>query len=196
MTADEIESPHPVPEPATVPQGAPQPPPTEGDAARAEPAPPGEVPSSSALVTSTGSAADVGLIAPEVRQLATELAEEFFRPWELALREQFEAEMALRLESELEYHERQAESLTGELAERRVMWEGTWAREHPRGSTADTVRWEMEQTIRRQTAELAENERKIQEIRERLREQGLASGESVVTVDVQPDVPDREEPAG
>jgi hypothetical protein len=148
------------------------------------------------LVTSTGSAADVGLVAPEVRQLAAELAEQFFRPWELALREQFEAEMALRLESEVEDHERQAESLTWELAERRVMWEGTWARGHPRGSTADTARWEMEQTIRRQTAELAENERKIQEIREHLRELGLVSGESVVTVDAQPDVPDREEPAG
>jgi hypothetical protein len=133
MTADEIEPHRPIPEPTSVPQGAPQPLPTHRDAAGAEPAPPGEVPPSSALVASTGSAADAGLIAPEVQQLAVQMAEEFFRPWELALREQFEAEIALRLESELEHHERQAESLAGELAERRVMFEGTWTRVHPRG---------------------------------------------------------------
>jgi hypothetical protein len=190
MTADETVPHRPVAEPAPVPQGAPQPLPTEGDAAGAEPAPPGEVPSSSALVESTGSAADVGLIAPEVRQLAAELAEEFFRPWELALREQFEAEMALRLESELEQHERQAESLAGELAERRVIWEGTWTRGHPRGMSTDTAKWEMEQTIRRQTAELAENERTLQEIRERLRELGPAPDESMVTVYDHGEVPE------
>jgi hypothetical protein len=133
-------------------------------------------------VISTGSAADAGLIAPEVQQLAVQLADEFFRPWELALREQFKAEMALRLESELEYHESQAETLTGELSERRVMWEGNWTTLHPRGTTTDTARWEMEQTIRRQTAELAENERKIQEIHERLRDLGQATDESTVTV--------------
>jgi hypothetical protein len=190
MTADELEPHRHVPETAPVPQGAPQPLPTEGDAARGEPAPPGEVSSSSALVASTGSAADVGLIVPEVRQLAAELAAELFRPWELALREQFEAEMALRLESELEHHERQAESLAGELAERRVIWEGTWTREHPRGLTTDAAKWEMEQTIRRQTAELEENERTIQEIRERLRDLGQAPDESMVTVYDHGEVPE------
>jgi hypothetical protein len=173
-----------------VPQGDPQPLPTKADAAGAEPDPPGEVPSSSALVAATGSGADVGPIAPEVRQLAAELAEEFFRPWELALRGQFEAEMAHRLESELEQHERQAERLAGELAERRVIWEGTWTRGHPRGSSTDTARWEMEQTIRHQTAELAENERTIQEIRERLRDLGPAPDESMVTVYDHGEVPE------
>lgn len=193
MTADEIE-PHPLlSEPASAPQGSPEPQPTEGSAAR--PAPPDEVPSPSAFVASTGSATNTGLIAPEVQRLAVELAEEFFRPWELALREQFEAEMALRLESELEYHEHQAETLSGELTERRVMWEGNWTRTHPRGSTTDTAKWEMEQAIRRQTAELADNERKIRELRERLRELGLPTDENIVTVDARPDVPDREKPA-
>jgi len=190
MTADEIEPHRPIPEPTSVPQGAPQPLPTHRDAAGAEPAPPGEVPPSSALVASTGSAADAGLIAPEVQQLAVQLAEEFFRPWELALREQFEAEIALRLESELEHHERQAESLAGELAERRVMFEGTWTRVHPRGSTTDTAKWEMEQTIRRQATELEENERTIQEIRERLRGLGQAPEESTVTVYDHGEVPE------
>ena len=164
--------------------------PTQRDAVGAEPAPPGEVPPSSALVASTGSAADAGLIAPEVQQLAVQMAEEFFRPWELALREQFEAEIALRLEFELEHHERQAESLAGELAERRVMFEGTWTSAHPRGSTTDTAKWEMEQTIRRQAAELEENERTIQEIRERLRELGQAPEESTVTVYDHGEVPE------
>jgi hypothetical protein len=182
MTADEIEPPRPAPEPALAAQGAPRPAPTEGDDGGAEPAPPVEVPPSAALVASTGSTADAGLIAPEVQQLAMQLAEEFFRPWELALREQFEAEIALRLESELEHQERQAENLAGELAERQVMFEGTWTTLHPRGSTTDTAKWEMEQTIRRQAAELDENERTMREIRERLRDLGQATDEGTVTV--------------
>ncbi|HXZ98727.1 MAG TPA: hypothetical protein VEK76_00095 [Candidatus Binatia bacterium] len=194
--ADEIEPHGAIPEAAPDPGGVPQTQPAEEDGLGVEPGPLGEVPSPSAPAASTPAPADVRLIASQVQQLAVELAEEYFRPWELALRDQFEAEMALRLESELEDHERQATSLTGELAERRVMWEGTWTRTHPRGTTTDTVKWEMEQTIRRQTNELAENERRIQEIRERLRELGLASGEGMVTVDAQPDVPDHEEPPG
>jgi len=190
MTADEIEPPRPAPEAAPVAQGVPRPAPIEEDGVGAEPAPPGEVPPSSALVASTGSAADAGLIAPEVQQLAVQLAEEFFRPWELALREQFEAEIALRLESELEHHERQAESLAGELTERQVMWEGTWTTLHPRGSTTDTTKWEMEQTIRRQASELEENERTIREIRERLRDLGQAPEEGRVTVYEHGEVPE------
>jgi len=83
-----------------------------------------------------------------------------------------------------------AERLAGELAERRVIWEGTWTRGHPRGSSTDTARWEMEQTIRHQTAELAENERTIQEIRERLRDLGPAPDESMVTVYDHGEVPE------
>ena len=158
MTADEIELPAPDPEPAQPAPGVQQPAPTAEDAVGVEPAPPGEVPPSSALVARPGPAAGTGLITPEVRQLAVQMAEELFRPWELALREQFDAEIAQRLESELEHQERQAESLAAELADRRVMFEGTWTSAHPRGSTTDTVKWEMEQTIRRQAAELEENE--------------------------------------
>jgi hypothetical protein len=195
MTADEIDPPRPVPEPVPAAQGAPQPAPTEGDAGGAEPAPPGEVPPRSALLASTGSAAGTSLIAPEVQQLAVQLAEEFFRPWELALREQFEAEIALRLESELEHHERQAEILAGELAERRVMFDGTWTSVHPRGSTTDTVKWEMEQTIRRQSAELEENERTLREIRARLRDLGQELDESSVIVFEHGQVPEPHGPA-
>ena len=32
-----------------------------------------------------------------------------------------------------------------------MMWEGTWTVGHQRGSTTDAAKWEMEQTIRRQT---------------------------------------------
>jgi len=181
MTADEIELPAPDPEPAQPAPGVQQPAPTAEDAVGVEPAPPGEVPPSSALVARPGPAAGTGLITPEVRQLAVQMAEELFRPWELALREQFDAEIAQRLESELEHQERQAESLAAELADRRVMFEGTWTSAHPRGSTTDTVKWEMEQTIRRQAAELEENERTLREIRERLRDLGQAP-EATVTV--------------
>ena len=98
MTPDEIEPPRPVHEPAPAVQDAPQPAPTESDAVRAESAPPGELPTRSALAASTGAVGETGLIAPDVQQLAMQLAEEFFRPWELALREQFDAEIAQRLE--------------------------------------------------------------------------------------------------
>jgi len=181
VTADETQAPPPDPEPAHPARGIPQPAPPQGDAVGTEAPPPGEVPPSSALVATPGSAAGAGLITAEVRQLAVQLAEELFRPWELALREQFDAEIAQRLESELEHQERQAESLAAELADRRVMFEGTWTSAHPRGSTTDTVKWEMEQTIRRQAAELEENERTLREIRERLRDLGQAP-EATVTV--------------
>ena len=189
MTEDEIEPHRQVPEPAPVGHGAPEPPPDAGDAAGAEPAPSGGGPPSAALAAAAEPAAGTGLIAPEVQELAVQLAEEFFRPWELALREQFEEEIAQRLESELEHHERQTENLAGELADRQVMFEGIWTHTHPRGSTTDTVKWEMEQTIRRQASELEENERTMREIRERLRALGQGPEQDAVTVYEHGEVP-------
>lgn len=142
----------------------------------------GEQAPSSSLVASAGEDT-VTLTAREIPQLAGELATQLFQGWQLALQDQFRAELELRLEAELEHRQHEARLLREEVAERRAMWDGMWSIRHPRGASTDTARWEMEQTIRRQAEELAETERQMREVRERLRGLGFASDEARVTVD-------------
>jgi hypothetical protein len=51
---------------------------------------------------------------------------------------------------------------------------------------------ELEQTIRRQAAELAETERQMRELHERLRDLGVAPDEATVTVDALTETPEPE----
>ncbi|MGP8160664.1 MAG: hypothetical protein ACLQGJ_05505 [Candidatus Dormibacteria bacterium] len=149
---------------------------------------------SAAEAASPGAGAVI-LSAPEIRQFAGELATQLFQRWESALQQQFQAELSLRLEAELKHREHEARVLREEVQERRALWEGMWSVKHPRGLSTDTVRWEMEQTIRRQAAELAETERQMRELHERLRDLGDVPDEITVTVDAQSEFLESEEPA-
>jgi DNA-binding IclR family transcriptional regulator len=108
------------------------------------------------------------------------------RPWELTLQGQLQTELGLRLRAELEQRDHAGRDLHEEVRERRAMWHGMWSTEHPRGLTTDTARWEMEQTLRRQGAELAETERQLTELRERLRLSERAPVQAGGIVDAQP----------
>jgi len=162
----------------------------ETEAAGAAPDGPVEVPAeagetSPAPVASESQSRAVSLRVPEIRTLAEELATQLFQRWELALQEQFRAELGVRLEAELEHREHQARDLRDEVQERRAIWEGMWSARHPRGATTDTTRWEMEQTMRRQASELAETERQMAELRERLAGLGFPSDGTLVTVEAE-----------
>jgi DNA-binding IclR family transcriptional regulator len=104
-----------------------------------------------------------------VREFAGAISREFGAPpWELAGRSQFRADLGQRLEAELERRERAARDLRQDLHVRRAVQGGAWSSQHPRGLTTDTARSEMELTIRRQRRELAEMERELGELRERM----------------------------
>jgi DNA-binding IclR family transcriptional regulator len=105
------------------------------------------------------------------------------RPWEMAWASELQAELALRLKAEVDRREHAAHDLRGEVHERRAMWDGMWSTEHPRGLTTDTTRWQMEQTIRRQGSELAETERQLAKLRERLRVSERVPARATVTLD-------------
>ena len=104
-----------------------------------------------------------------VREFAGAISREFGAPpWELAWRSRFQADLGQRLEAELERREHAARDLREDLHGRRAVQGGAWSSQHPRGLTTDTARWEMELTIRRQRRELAEMERELGELRERM----------------------------
>jgi hypothetical protein len=152
-----------------------------------------EVPASAAGTSPGGGA--VILSPSEIQQFAGELATQLFERWQSALQKQFQAELSVRLEAELKHRQHEAHVLREEVQERRALWEGMWSARHPRGATTDTARWEMEQTMRRQAAELAETERQMQDLRERLRDLGGVADAATAIVDVQGGPPESREPA-
>jgi hypothetical protein len=119
-----------------------------------------------------------GLAPQEIGHFAGELAAQLFHRWQVALEQQFEAELRFRLGSELEHRERRAVDLREEVQERRARRDNPWNRRHgPFGQAT----FEMEQTVRRRSAELAEIERQMGELRARLRELRGEGGAPVVT---------------
>jgi DNA-binding IclR family transcriptional regulator len=104
-----------------------------------------------------------------VREFAGAISRELGAPpWELAWRSRLRADLGQRLEAELERREHTARDLREDLQVRRAVQDVAWSSQHPRGQATDTARWEMELTIRRQRHELAEMERQLGELRERL----------------------------
>jgi len=181
-------------EPITSPSSSPPSPAVEtAQAEERNPPEEGAAPASAAPTWPGGGA--VILSAPEMQQFAGELATQLFQRWESALQQQFQAELGVRLEAELKHREHEARVLREEVQERRALWEGMWSARHPRGATTDTARWEMEQTIRRRAAELAETERQMRDLRERLRDLGDVPDEVAMTVDARSETPAPEEPA-
>jgi len=174
------DAPTDVPAAATSTGEAPAPP--AADAASSEPEAPAR---GGAIILGTG----------EIQQFAGELATQLFQRWETALHQQFQEELALRLQSELEHREHEARQLREEVEDRRVMWDGVWTKRHPRGMTSDYATWEIRQQLKRQSAQLAETRRQMRELRERLRELGHELDEEMVTVEAENDVPEDAGPA-
>jgi len=145
---------------------------------------------SSALAALSGDGT-VTLGVGEIRALATELATQLFERWELALREQFQAELGIRLEAELEHREHEARQLRQEVQERRQRIDNPWPTRHGAWGHAT---WETENTVRRQAAQLAQTEREMRMLRERLRELGHPVDDPALTVDVERDEPAPAEP--
>lgn len=141
---------------------------TEEPATAMPPAEPGS-PGGPAPRAGSGQVAARGneLPVPLARRFARELAAQLFQRWEVALREQFEAELRLRVRSELRHREETGRPLRAEVAERRARKRDPWNRRYgPYGHAT----FEMEQALVRQSADLAEVERRMGEIRARLRE--------------------------
>jgi len=145
---------------------------------------------SSALAALSGDGT-VTLGVGEIRALAAELATQLFERWELALHEQFQAELGIRLEAELEHREHEARQLREEVRERRQRIDNPWPTRHGAWGHAT---WEMENTVRRQAALLAQTERETRMLRERLRELGHPADDPARTVDAQQDEPAPTEP--
>jgi hypothetical protein len=165
--------------PASEPTATPASPASSGEGAtHPDPVPAGESAPSSALVVSPGVEA-LTLGSGEIRQFATELATQLFQRWELAVQEQFRAELGRRLEAELENREHEARQLREEVQERQQRFDNPWPTRHGAWGHAT---WEMENTIRRQSSELAETERQMTLLRQRLQELGRAPEEMTVTV--------------
>jgi hypothetical protein len=185
------------PEDTTAPAGSPPSPPASraGEIEQAgEHRPMEEEVPASAAATSPGGGGVI-LSPSEIQQFAGELATQLFERWQSALQKQFQAELSVRLEAELKHRQHEAHVLREEVQERRALWEGMWSVRHPRGATTDTARWEMEQTMRRQASELAETERQMQDLRERLRDLGGVADSATAIVDVQGEPPESREPA-
>jgi len=145
---------------------------------------------SSALAALSGDGT-VTLGVGEIRALAAELATQLFERWELALREQFQAELGIRLEAELEHREHEARQLREEVQERRRRIDNPWPTRHGAWGHAT---WEMENTVRRQAAQLAQTEREVRMLRERLRDLGHPADDPALTVDVERGEPAPAEP--
>ena len=125
-------------------------------------------------------AGPVTLGSEEIRHFAVELSTQLFQHWQVALQEQFRAELGLRLEAELESRQHLAEDLREEVQFRESWFDNPWPRRHgPFGFET----WQMEQTIRRQSSELAQTEREMARIRDRLRHLGRSPEGITVTVD-------------
>ncbi len=149
--------------PAPAPQAPAAAPPAEPEPAP-QPAPEAQAPGPGA-----GASTSLAQVAPtEIRQLATELAEELFQRWELAMDQRFQQELKIRLEAELAHREHQVQDLSEEVEQRVELWKNPWPRN--KGYNQDT--WERERTIIRQSREVREMERQIEEMRQRLRELG------------------------
>ena len=125
----------------------------------------------------------------EIQQLAGELATQLFQRWEVALQEQFREELGLRLEAELEHRAHEARVLRAEVHERRQRLDNPWRTRHGAWGHAT---WEVEQTIKRQAADLEQTEREIRELRERLRALGHEPDGGTRTVDANSDRPEPE----
>lgn len=148
----------------------------------------GPAPESSAAVVNQPETGSALSITPEIRALASGLADELFQRWELAMQKRFEEELKLRLKSELEHREHQAAVLQEEVDQRA---RGAYG---PGGTKvvgmADLyATWERDRKLINQSREVAEMERQMAEMRERLRELGADLDESTVTVD-----PNNQEP--
>lgn len=121
-------------------------------------------------------------ITPEIRALASGLADELFQRWELAMQQRFEEELKLRLKTELEHREHQAAVLREEVDQRA---RGAFG---PGGTKvvgmADLyATWERDRKLINQSREVAEMERQMVEMRQRLRDLGADLAESTLTVD-------------
>jgi len=152
--------------------------------------PPTPAPESSSAVVNQPETGSALSITPEIRALASGLADELFQRWELAMRQRFEEELKLRLKSELEHRNREAAVLREELDQRA---RGAFG---PGGTKivgmADLyATWERNRKLINQSREVAEMERQMAEMRERLRELGEDPDQSTVTVD-----PNHEDPKG
>jgi hypothetical protein len=178
---------------ATGEQGPSGEPSASGDRTASEPrnAPEEAAPSSALAALSRDGTVTLGV--SEIRSLATELATQLFQKWELALQEQFRAELGIRLEAELEHREHEARQLRAEVRERRQRIDNPWP---TRNKAWGHATWELENTVRRQAAELAQTEREMRMLRERLRELGHPSDGAPVTVDAEPDVAEPGDPPG
>lgn len=121
-------------------------------------------------------------ITPEVRALASGLADELFQRWELAMQRRFEDELKLRLQSELEHRQHQAADLMEEVDQRAKGLFGPGGRRIV-GMTDRYATWERERTLIRQQREAAEMKRQMEEMRLRLRELGVDPDQSTLTVE-------------
>jgi hypothetical protein len=141
---------------------------SDGDVEQRPPSGPG---ASAALVAmdETGSAL---LAAPEVREFAAELATQLFQRWQAALQAQLRAELERRLAAELKHREQSGRDLAEELSARRQWHDPTQTPIRRHWGMYSYSSWEMGQIIKRQSAELAESRRQMEEIRGRLRELG------------------------
>ncbi len=137
--------------------------------------------SSTALATADGSGSAL-LAAPEVRQFAAELATQLFQRWQAALQAQLRAELERRLAAELKHREQSGRDLAEELAARRQWHDPTQTPIRRHWGMYSYSTWEMGQIIKRQSAELAESRRQMEEIRARLRELGRGPEDGRVIV--------------
>jgi pyruvate/2-oxoglutarate dehydrogenase complex dihydrolipoamide acyltransferase (E2) component len=143
--------------------------------------PPPGAGSSTALVAADGAGTSL-LAAPEVRQFAAELATQLFQRWQAALQGQLRAELERRLAAELKHREQSGRDLAEELTARRQWHDPTQTPIRRHWGMYSYSSWEMGQIIKRQSAELAESRRQMEEIRARLRELGRGSGDASAAV--------------
>jgi len=136
---------------------------------------------STALVAADGRGSAL-LAAPEVRQFAAELAAQLFQRWQAALQGQLRAELERRLAAELKHREQAGRDLSEELTARRQWHDPTQTPIRRHWGMYSYSSWEMGQVIKRQSAELAESRRQMEEIRARLRELGRGPEDARETV--------------
>lgn len=146
----------------------------------------GEPGSSTALVGEERTG-NVALAAPEVRQFAAELATQLFQRWQAALQEQLRTELERRLAAELQHRERSGRDLAEELTDRLQWHDPTQTPVRRHWGMYSYASWEMGQIIKRQSAELAETQRQMEELRARLRELGRWPEDVSVTVEQHPE---------
>ncbi len=120
-------------------------------------------------------------ITPEIRQLASGLADELFQRWELAMQRRLEDELKVRLKSELDHRQQQAEDLAEELDQRTRGAFGPGGTKII-GMVDRYATWERERKLIHQSREFAEMQRQMTEMRERLRDLGVDPDESTITV--------------